>query len=105
MILDLSDEQTRALLMKRTLAAAILSTFLVLTSPAHACMTMTGFEPINSARLWKSWNSSERVLYLWGFEDGSSRVLSHFGPIDEKAKQILQAAALRYDLSQIRDVM
>ena len=68
-------------------------------------MTMTGFEPINSARSWKSWNSFERVLYLRGFVDGSSRVLLHFRPADEKAIQTAQAAALRYDFSQIRDVM
>jgi hypothetical protein len=71
----------------RTTAAAILAAALTLTSPAYACMTMSGFEPINSGKLWKSWTSSDRLLYLWGFQDGSSRVVFHFGPIDEKAKK------------------
>ena len=57
------------------------------------------------ARSWQSWNAFERVLYLRGFVDGSSRVLLHFRPADEKAIQTAQAAALRYDFSQIRDVM
>ena len=70
---------------------------------------MTGFEPINSAKPWKSWSSSDRLLYLWGFQDGSLHSFNQPDPIDETTKQTLQKTlqktALRYDLSQIRDVM
>jgi hypothetical protein len=91
--------------MNRTLPVAILVAALALTSPAYACMTMSGFEPINSAKLWKSWAVSDRLVYLYGFEDGSSHAVLHLGPIDENAKKNAQKTALRYDLSQIRDVM
>ena len=94
--------------MKRTLAVAIFTTFLALTRPAYSCMTVTapGYEPTNSAKLWKSWNSSDRLFYLWGFEDGGSQVVLHFlGPWDDHIKKTMQATALRYDLSQIGDVM
>jgi hypothetical protein len=90
--------------MKRTIAAAVLSTLLALTFPAYACTTMPGFEPINSARLWKSWNSFERAVYLSGFADGSQLVVYTYEPIDERS-QTAKAAALRYDFSQIREVM
>jgi len=91
--------------MTRILAATILVAALALTSPAHACVTFPGLEPLNSAKLWKSWTSSDRLFYLWGFRDGSTRVTFHFGLIDENAKEKAQKTALRYDFSQIRDVM
>jgi hypothetical protein len=93
--------------MNRTLAAAILAAALALASPAYACITAPGMEPFNSGRVWKSWNSFDRLLYLRGFQDGSSQVVFHYlGPIyDENAKKTTQKTALRYDLSQIGDVM
>jgi hypothetical protein len=92
--------------MNRTLAVAILVAALAaLTSPAYACMTMPGFEPINSGKPWKSWPSSDRLSYLLGFQDGSSHVVFQLGPIDENTKKTAQKTALRYDLTQIRDVM
>jgi hypothetical protein len=77
--------------MKRTFVL-VLTAFLALTWPACACTTMTGFEPINSAKLWKSWNSSDRYLYLYGFMDGSSHeALRLLAPTDEK----MQTTALQ----------
>jgi len=91
--------------MNRTGTAAILTAFVVaLNSPAYACITAPGMEPINSARLWKSWNSFGRFLYLRGFQDGASSILFRLGQLSVDVKT-LQATALRYDLSQIRDVM
>jgi hypothetical protein len=88
--------------MTRTVVAAILVAAHALASPAYACVTVPGFEPTNSAKLWKSWPSSDRLFYLWGFQDGSSSVA--FDSL-EHAKENAQKIALRYDLSQIRDVM
>ena len=86
--------------------AAILTAILLLTSPACACidlsMTIPGAEPINSARLWKGWNSSDRLLYLWGFRDGLSQVAIH---LLETPNETTRAAALRYELSQISEVI
>ena len=91
--------------MNRTVTPAILTAFVVaLTLPAYACITAPGMEPINSARLWKSWNSLGRFLYLRGFQDGASSIVLRLGQPSVDVKT-LQATALRYDLSQIGDVM
>jgi hypothetical protein len=91
--------------MNRTLTAATLGAFvLALTSSADACITAPGMEPINSGRVWKSWNSFGRGLYLQGFQDGAFSIVFHLGQPSVDAKT-MQATALRYDLSQIGDVM
>jgi hypothetical protein len=92
--------------MKRTFAVAALLALVAVTPPAFACTTMPGFEPVNSAKQWKSWNSYERLVYLRGFMDGSSHVVLHrLGTsFDEMTKKNLEATTLRYDLEQIRAV-
>jgi hypothetical protein len=86
--------------MTRFFALTIPTAFLALTLPACACITLPGFEPVDSGRLWKSWSAYERLVYLRGFHDGSFYAIEHSAP-----PQAIKEIALRYGFTQIRDVI